>query len=95
MTRTRMVDDAEAEEEPITGIYLRVTAEESIKADLSLPNQRRRGLEICSERGWSPAKVYQEPKHVGGDELPAKRPAHSSDSARSARMRGYMPSNRI
>jgi site-specific DNA recombinase len=75
MARIRVVDDAKLEDEHITGIYLRVTAEESVKADLSLPNQRQRALEICSERGWSPAKVYQEPKHVGGDEPPAKRPA--------------------
>ena len=75
MARIRMVEDAGSAGEAVTGIYLRVTVEESIKTDLSIPNQRRRGLEICTERGWSPVKVYQEPRHVGGDEPPAKRPA--------------------
>jgi site-specific DNA recombinase len=75
MARVRVVEDAGSAGDAVTGIYLRVTAEESIKTDLSLPNQRRRGLEICTERNWSPAKVYQEPRHVGGDEPPAKRPA--------------------
>ena len=82
MARIRVVDDARVEDEAVTGIYLRVTAEESVKADLSLPNQRQRALEICNERGWSPAKVYQEPKHVGGDEPPAKRPAQRSSRSR-------------
>ena len=75
MARVRVVEDASSAGDAVTGIYLRVTAEESIKTDLSLPNQRRRGLEICTERNWSPVKVYQEPRHVGGDEPPAKRPA--------------------
>ena len=75
MARIRMVEDASSAGEAVTGLYLRVTAEESIKADLSIPNQRRRGLELCTERSWSPVKVYQEPRHVGGDEPPAKRPA--------------------
>ena len=75
MARIRMVEDAGSAGEAVTGIYLRVTVEESIKTDLSIPNQRRRGLEICTERSWSPVKVYQEPRHVGGDEPPAKRPA--------------------
>ena len=75
MARVRVVEDAGSAGEAVTGLYLRVTAEESIKADLSIPNQRRRGLEISTERNWSPVKVYQEPRHVGGDEPPAKRPA--------------------
>jgi DNA invertase Pin-like site-specific DNA recombinase len=75
MARVRVVEDAGAAGEAVTALYLRVTAEESVKTDLSLPNQRRRGIEICTERAWSPVKVYQEPRHVGGDQPPSKRPA--------------------
>lgn len=75
MPKIRIVENASASEEPVTAIYVRVTHEESLKADLSVPNQRARSLEICTEREWSPAKLYIEPKNVGGDLLPAKRPA--------------------
>lgn len=75
MSKIRIVEDALSSEEPVTAVYVRVTAEESMKTDLSVPNQRARALEICTERAWSPARLYVEPKHVGGDLLPAKRPA--------------------
>jgi DNA invertase Pin-like site-specific DNA recombinase len=70
-----VVDEARASGEPVTGIYVRVTKEESVATDLSIPNQKARALEICGERGWKTAKLYVEPRHVGGDLEPAKRPA--------------------
>lgn len=75
MSKIRIVEDALSSEERVTAIYVRVTHEESLKADLSVPNQRARALEICTEREWSPVRLYVEPKNVGGDLLPAKRPA--------------------
>lgn len=73
--RLRIVEDAAKVEEPVTGIYIRVTQEESVKTDLSIPNQRARGIELCAEHEWSPVRVYQEPRHVGGDLMPERRPA--------------------
>lgn len=75
MAKVRIVDDACTVGEPVTGIYVRVTQEESAKADLSLPNQRNRGLEAAETHGWGAVKVYQEPKHVGADLGPGRRPA--------------------
>ncbi|MDB4954448.1 MAG: Mg chelatase, subunit ChlI [Myxococcales bacterium] len=75
MTKVRIVEDVRSSELPVTAIYVRVTAEESVKTDLSLPNQRSRAIELCDARGWPVAKLYQEPKHVGGDLGPEKRPA--------------------
>ncbi len=73
--RLRIVEEAATAGEPVTAIYVRVTQEESVKTDLSLPNQRGRALELCEEHGWSPVRVYQEPRHVGGELMPEKRPA--------------------
>ena len=73
--KVRIVEDVSTSEELVTAIYIRVTKEESVATDLSIPNQRARSLEICSERGWSPVRLYVEPKHVGGDLGPLKRPA--------------------
>lgn len=73
--KVRVLEDAPSCEEPLTAIYVRVTKEESVTTDLSIPNQKARSLEICEERGWSPAKLYVEPRHVGGELDPAKRPA--------------------
>jgi site-specific DNA recombinase len=75
VVKVRVVEDVSASEEQITAVYIRVTKEESVATDLSIPNQRARSLEICSERGWSPVALYVEPKHVGGDLGPVKRPA--------------------
>jgi DNA invertase Pin-like site-specific DNA recombinase len=75
MAKVRIVDDARTAGEPVTGIYLRVTQEESLKTDLSIPNQRNRGLEDAESHDWGTVKIYQEPKHVGADEGPEKRPA--------------------
>lgn len=75
MPKIRVLENTPSSEEPVTAIYVRVTHEESLKADLSVPNQKARSLELCGERGWSPAKLYAEPRNVGGDLLPAKRPA--------------------
>lgn len=78
MPKVRIFEDVSAADEPATAIYIRVTAEESVKTDLSIPNQRARALELCAERGWTTVKLYVEPRHVGGDKLPAKRPALSA-----------------
>jgi site-specific DNA recombinase len=75
MLRVRIIEDVGASEEPVTAIYIRVTKEESVKTDLSIPNQRARCLEVCSERGWMTVKLYIEPKHIGGEFGPSKRPA--------------------
>jgi site-specific DNA recombinase len=75
MARVRVIDDARTSDAKVTAVYVRVTREESLKLDLSIPNQRNRAVELCGERGWSPVKIYQEPRHVGGDLPPAKRPA--------------------
>jgi site-specific DNA recombinase len=73
--KVRVIEDPRASEEQWTAIYIRVTKEESVATDLSIPNQKARSLEICGEREWSPVKLYVEPKHVGGDLQPSKRPA--------------------
>lgn len=73
--KVRIIDSADATEVGFTALYIRVTKEESVATDLSIPNQRSRGVEVCGERGWPTVKIYIEPKHVGGDVLPAKRPA--------------------
>lgn len=73
--KVRVLEDLSAAGELVTAIYCRVTKEESLTTDLSIPNQKARGLEICEERGWTTVKLYIEPKQVGGDLPPAKRPA--------------------
>jgi DNA invertase Pin-like site-specific DNA recombinase len=75
MARVRLIDDATKSDARVTAIYVRVTREESLKLDLSIPNQKNRAVELCGERGWGIAKIYQEPRQVGGDLLPRKRPA--------------------
>ncbi len=75
MAKIRMVSDARTAGQAVTAIYIRVTSEESIKTDLSKPNQRIRALEMCESRGWQAVKVYEELRHVGGDLGPEKRPA--------------------
>lgn len=75
MPKVRILKDASESDEPVTCVYIRVTQEESVKTDLSIPNQRERALELCAERGWSPVILFVEPRHVGGDLLPSKRPA--------------------
>jgi site-specific DNA recombinase len=73
--RIHLVESLDEVPEPVTALYVRVTAEESFTTDLSIPNQKRRALEVCGERGWPTAKLYAEPKHVGGDAGPEQRPA--------------------
>ena len=75
MIRVRLIDDAAKSDAKITAVYVRVTREESLKLDLSIPNQKNRAIELCGERGWGIVKIYQEPRQVGGDLLPRKRPA--------------------
>ncbi len=55
--------------------YVRVTREESVTADLSIPNQIARAEEIAAARGWSDWKIYVEPKHVSAELWADKRPA--------------------
>src|SRR5205085_12200969 len=61
--------------EEVTGFDSSVTREESVKTDLSLPNQRNRAIEISESHSWQAVRIYQEPRHVGGDVGPEKRPA--------------------
>lgn len=74
-SRVRVVEDLTGIDEPAVGAYIRVTSEESVKADLSIPNQKRRAIEVCAERGWPLAKLYVEPRHIGGELGPEQRPA--------------------
>jgi site-specific DNA recombinase len=55
--------------------YVRVTQEESVKTDLSIPNQIARAKEIATTRGWSHWRIYVEPRHVSGELWINKRPA--------------------
>ena len=75
MAKIRIVNDARTAGQAVTAIYIRVTSEESIKTDLSKPNQRIRAVEMCESRGWQAVKVYEELKHVAGDLGPERRPA--------------------
>lgn len=55
--------------------YVRVTNQESLKADLSIPNQIARAKEIAAERGWSDWRIYVERKNVTAELWVEKRPA--------------------
>ncbi|MDI3291944.1 recombinase family protein [Polyangium sp. 15x6] len=55
--------------------YIRVTREESVKTDLSIPNQCSRARELASLRRWSDYRIYVEPKHVTAEVWADKRPA--------------------
>lgn len=44
-----------------------MTQEESVKADLSIPNQIVRGKEIAALRNLDHWQIYVEPKHVTGE----------------------------
>jgi site-specific DNA recombinase len=55
--------------------YVRVTKEESVKTDLSIPNQVARATEVAALRKWEHWKIYIEPKHVSGELWLNKRPA--------------------
>jgi DNA invertase Pin-like site-specific DNA recombinase len=54
--------------------YVRVTKEESVKQDLSIPNQIARCHEIAVQRRWPHYKIYVEPRHVSGELWTEKRP---------------------
>lgn len=55
--------------------YVRVTSEESVKKDLSIPNQCRRAIEIAVARGWHDYRIYVEPMNVSAELWTDKRPA--------------------
>jgi DNA invertase Pin-like site-specific DNA recombinase len=55
--------------------YVRVTQEESVKVDLSIPNQIARSREIAGERNWTHYRIYVEPRHVSAELWVEKRPA--------------------
>ena len=54
--------------------YVRVTQEESVKTDLSIPNQIARAHEIAASRKWAHYQIYVEPRHVSGELWIEKRP---------------------
>ncbi|MCB9610508.1 MAG: recombinase family protein [Polyangiaceae bacterium] len=56
--------------------YARVTADESLKRDLSLPNQQARFTELAEANGWEPT-LFVEPAAVSGEYGPEQRPALS------------------
>ena len=55
--------------------YVRVTCEESVKKDLSIPNQCRRAIEIAMARGWHDYRIFVEPMNVSAELWTDKRPA--------------------
>ena len=55
--------------------YVRVTKEESLKKDLSVPNQCARAREIAAARGWTDYRIYVEEKNVSAELWTEKRPA--------------------
>lgn len=55
--------------------YVRVTSDESVKKDLSIPNQCRRAIEIAKLRGWHDYRIYVEPVNVSAELWTDKRPA--------------------
>ncbi len=68
--------------------YVRVTREESVQADLSIPNQIARAKEIAALRSWRDYKIYVEPRHVSAELWTDKRPALRDllDDARAGRV---------
>jgi len=55
--------------------YVRVTREESVKTDLSIPNQCARAREVAALRRWHEYRIYIEPKHVTAELWADNRPA--------------------
>jgi site-specific DNA recombinase len=70
--------------------YVRVTREESVTTDLSIPNQVARAKEVAALRGWHDYKIYVEPKHVSAELWTDKRPALKTllDDVRAGRVLG-------
>lgn len=58
----------------VTAFYARVTSEESVRKDLSLPNQRARFDEIARGSGWE-TEAFVEDAAVSGELGPSHRPA--------------------
>lgn len=70
--------------------YVRVTSEESVKKDLSIPNQCRRAIEIAIGRGWHDYRIYVEPVNVSAELWTDRRPAFKQllDDAAAGRVIG-------
>ena len=70
--------------------YVRVTSEESVKKDLSIPNQCRRAIEIAIGRGWHDYRIYVEPVNVSAELWTDRRPAFKQllDDAAAGRRAG-------
>jgi site-specific DNA recombinase len=70
--------------------YVRVTSEESVKKDLSIPNQCRRAIEVANARGWLDYRIYVEPVNVSAELWTDKRPAFKEmlDDAAAGRIFG-------
>ncbi|MBK9260409.1 MAG: recombinase family protein [Polyangiaceae bacterium] len=70
--------------------YVRVTTEESVKKDLSIPNQCNRAIEIAKARGWHDYRIYVEPVNVSAELWTDKRPAFKQmlDDAAAGRIIG-------
>jgi len=61
----------------VTAFYARVTQDESIRKDLSLPNQQARFEEIAKAEDWERTRLYVEPEAVSGELGVEKRQALS------------------
>lgn len=71
----------------VTAFYARVTSDESVKNDLSLPNQAKRFRELAEQHGWE-GKEFVETAAVSGELGPEDRPALRAllDAVRSGRL---------
>jgi DNA invertase Pin-like site-specific DNA recombinase/DNA-binding transcriptional MerR regulator len=59
----------------MTAFYSRLTQDDPAGKALSLPNQRKRFLELATTNGWSAHRVYEEPRRVSGELSEKERPA--------------------
>lgn len=59
----------------LTAFYSRLTQDDPAGKALSLPNQRKRFLELAIANAWSLNRVYEEPRRVSGELDEQDRPA--------------------
>lgn len=59
----------------LTAFYSRLTVDDAAGKALSLPNQRKRFLELAESNGWATHRIYEEPKRVSGQLSEEDRPA--------------------